>query len=205
MVDVVDGLGDLSLEEDEVIVVAADPDPVESQISFDHYFVGSFLTSSFCPLRVLQDQSEASFQWDASLKAPVFRRNIQTSPWLREEDGGRSPQWWNSVNQGIENQPPPQNKESQPNLNPGSSGTVSKGKIGFPSTQSRGLPMGWASGPLSSSFDTTMDIGEEGQPITASDGLKRHRTLHAVSSHKDSNGSTTSVSAGLDKQVSREP
>ncbi|KAK8631753.1 hypothetical protein V6N13_028532 [Hibiscus sabdariffa] len=153
---------------------------------------------------------DVPLQWDASIRAPVRRRSVPFSPWLREEDGGQSLNPWVNpcTNHGIgiaHNQ-----CHFDSNLQ-----TMEKGDIGvlkrkFISSINeeyapvisphRGRMPNLLVGAKFSSLDMAMDQDEENNPITCQDGLKRPRnvsTSSMVFDHLDSSNFSNTTSAGL--------
>ncbi|KAK8619223.1 hypothetical protein V6N13_133189 [Hibiscus sabdariffa] len=90
---VTDGLSDLSLGEEDEIAIAVDDASDEQTITFDLCFGGSFLTNSIINFQSMR----ATLANDDSIKAPIYGRTAPVSHWLREEDGGKSLNWWDQI------------------------------------------------------------------------------------------------------------
>ncbi|GMI79786.1 hypothetical protein HRI_001647900 [Hibiscus trionum] len=173
----------------------------------------------FCPLRVLKDHQDLPFQWDASLRAPARRRGIPTSPWLREEDGGRSriSRLEISPYPGKENLTPPNpatDADQAVTKNPPDCSLVGKSTKFTPTPNKNRAMTGFGLGPVIATdvglvcFDTDMIAVDEDAPISHAEGLKRPRSSTGFV-EKDASpvfpSNSPSTSAGLDSQARREP
>ncbi|KAK8580424.1 hypothetical protein V6N12_070698 [Hibiscus sabdariffa] len=159
------------------------------------------------------------FQWDASLRAPARRGNIPISPWLRDEDGGKSRILRLNRNSllikensiplnstvGFNSDNTKQDFESSRKgklFRHTSISSKSRATVGF------GFGHVVASTNMSAIHDSDMTIMDEEVPIPHTDGLKRSRSIVSSADRNISSAiheTSSSISTGLDQQARREP